>query len=265
MLAPIFYVQRRKKNKQPRWLLYSVLLMQTKENTIRSLMAKSRPSEPIRVAIAEDHLVLRQGLTTMLSEIEDLKLVLEASDGQQLLEKLRNIHADILLLDIEMPRMNGFKVLEAMQRQNSKTRVIVLSAYSDKLTASEVREKGACGLLTKSSSFETILTAIREVHTFGSFYQEPKVNQGFDKDKYRSLQHIEIISRREREVLELVCLGMSNEEISKKLFISVRTIENHRSSLLAKTASRNVVELVTFAIVNGLIEMSPKYRPGYWE
>ena len=74
-----------------------------------------------------------------------------------------------------------------------------------------------------------------------------------------------MISRREREVLELVCLGMCNEEISKKLFISIRTIENHRSKLLAKTASRNVVELVTFAIVNGLVEMSPKYRPGYWE
>ena len=135
--------------------------METKENIIRSLLEKVRPNVPIRMAIAEDHLVLRQGLMSLLSEIEDLELVFQVSDGRLLFEKLRNNQVDILLLDIEMPNMNGFKVLEELKRQESKTKAIVLSAYSDKFTADEVREKGAFGMLTKSSSFETLLSAIR--------------------------------------------------------------------------------------------------------
>jgi DNA-binding NarL/FixJ family response regulator len=215
---------------------------------------------PVKVAFAEDHTILRQGLVALLDQNIEIDLVFQASNGFELLNFLEKNAVDVVLLDLDMPVLNGFVVLDELNKKKIQAKVIVLSAYSDKFLKTEVLNKGAAAFLTKSTSFKAILNAIRDVHAFGCLRDSITIGTPtFPKNEASDSQTIASdLSKREREVLNWVCKGLSNEEMAKILFISVRTIENHRSRLLAKTSSRNVVELVNFAISRGLVPVEYK-------
>lgn len=198
----------------------------------------------IRVIIADDHAVIRKGLDLYMRMDRELTLVAEAADGDELLELLKSTEADVLLLDIDMPRMNGITALRQLVEVHPGLKVIILSMHPEELYAVTVRKMGAKGYLSKDAEPAEVLDAIKKVHGGGeAFNQEViKVQKGTVlKDRKIKL------SEREIEVLKLLSAGKSNKDISEELGISDKTVSTYKQRLLAKTGARSVVDLINFA------------------
>lgn len=217
----------------------------------------------IRIAITDDQLLFRQGLASLLNNAPDMQLVLEAGDGKECMERLQQLTdpPDILLMDMEMPGMNGIELNQALQKSYPAIRTIVLSVHANERLIARMIEAGACGYLVKNCDRDELLTAIKSVISTG-YYINTNVlkaiqQAGAKKGKsIRSVSHIDIdISEREKEILGLICREFSNAEIAEKLYISVRTVEGHRNNLLAKTGCKNTAGLVVFALKNQLADV----------
>lgn len=211
----------------------------------------------IRIVLADDHTLFRNGLKLLLSNNTDMQVVGEASDGKELLSLLEKISCDVVLMDIEMPGINGFEATQTITTQYPSTRVISLSMYGEEEYYYRMIEAGARGFLLKSSDISEVSEAIRKVVQGGTYfspdilYNVVKNIQTVTSKSETTLLHL---SQREKEVLELICKGMSNQEIADQLYISKRTVEKHRANLLAKTNTKNTAQLVMFAVENKLIE-----------
>ncbi|MGC8802392.1 MAG: response regulator [Bacteroidales bacterium] len=211
----------------------------------------------IRIVLADDHTLFRNGLKLLLSNNTDMQVVGEASDGKELLSLLERIPCDVVLMDIEMPSINGFEATRTITMQYPTTRVISLSMYGEEEYYYRMIEAGARGFLLKSSEISEVSEAIRRVVQGGTYfspdilYNVVKNIQTVVSKSETTLLHL---SQREKEVLELICRGMSNQEIADQLYISKRTVEKHRANLMAKTHTKNTAQLVMFAVENKLIE-----------
>ncbi len=218
---------------------------------------------PTRIAIVDDQKLFRQSLANLLNGIPGLRLVLEAENGKDCLDKLARVIPlpDIILMDMEMPEIDGMELKELLQRQYPTIRIIVLSVHASERLISRMIEAGSSGYLVKNCDKEELLTAIRSVATSGFYInaQALKAIQVAAARKampMRNVSHIPIeLSEREKEVLRLICREYSNAEIAKQLFISVRTAEGHRNNLLAKTGCRNTAGLVLFAVKYQIAEL----------
>lgn len=213
-----------------------------------------------RIGLADDQLLFRQGLASLIGSITEHELMLESSDGAECLEKLSSLDIlpDILLMDMEMPGMNGIELNGVLQKKYPAIRVIVLSVHANERLIARMIESGACGYLVKNCDREELLTAIASVMTTG-YYINLNVLKAIQQAGAKKLSriknsgHIDIeISEREKEILGLICQEYSNAEIAEKLYISVRTVEGHRNNLLAKTGCKNTAGLVVFALKNQL-------------
>lgn len=211
----------------------------------------------LKVCIVDDHKLFREGLKLLLSTQDFVQHIYEASNGKEFLDSLSFMDCDVVLMDIEMPVMNGLEATEAALRMKPGMKVIVLSMYGEEQYYYKMVDAGVKGFVLKSAGIEKVIAAIRAVAEGDSYFSEELLrgilNNMRDGAKVESSDSE--ISGRELEILYHVCLGLSNQEIADKLFISKRTVDKHRANLLSKTGCRNTAALVMYAIRNKMVEV----------
>lgn len=216
----------------------------------------------INVALADDQVLFREGIASLIRNEEGFSLGMEADNGLDFLSKLKTSDElpDILLMDMEMPGMDGMQLNEELHKHYPSIKVIVLSVHDSERLMARMIQAGASGYLFKNCNKEELLNAIRNVSNNG-FYITPAVLKAIQSPTANTrgitnIQSIPIdISQREKEVLQLICEELSNAEIAEKLFISVRTVDGHRNNLLAKTGCHNTAGLVLFAVKHHIFEV----------
>jgi len=205
----------------------------------------------ITICIADDHQMFREGLIAMLSQEKSLEVIGEASNGKEVLSLFEKTVPDVLLLDIEMPIMDGFDTLRALKKLKIKTMVLVLTMHKSAEFVKNILKAGASGYLQKDSGRDTLVKAIHEVIETGVYYSSDTsklVLESF-KDKTSNSK----ISSREKEIIQLLSEGLTTKNIATKLFISPHTVETHRQNILLKLGLKNTAEVVKYAIQKGLI------------
>jgi len=209
-------------------------------------------NKKLTVFLVDDHALFREGIRFLLSKNKSIGTIYEADDGIALLEKISDICPDIILMDIDMPRMNGIEATRKVLDLLPDCKVIALSMHADECFYREMIDAGAKGFLLKNSRFGDVERAIEEVWQ-GNNYFSQEILESILKNINKPLsQHIASeLSEREIEVLFHICKGEQNQEIAEKLFVSKRTIDKHRQNILQKTNSRNTAELVVYAIKHG--------------
>lgn len=216
--------------------------------------------KPINLAIADDHKIFRNGLKATLEDYPDFNLVIEASNGKELIGQLADITPDVILMDIKMPEMDGMQTTAHVHQNFKQVKVLALSMHNEDKYIVDMMKAGASGYLLKNAEPEEIIEAITTVHEKGFYFNEHlsvtliKQLVGPGHSDNTSQQNVEL-NDREIEVLKLVCQECSNQEIADKIFLSVRTVEGYRARLFEKTGSKNLVGLVIFAIKRGIISV----------
>jgi DNA-binding NarL/FixJ family response regulator len=209
-------------------------------------------NEPIRILLADDHPVVRDGLAAILSTQPDFQVIGAAGDGLEVVQLTVQLRPDVLLLDLEMPHVDGVEALKRLRDMGVDVRTIVFTAFdTDERILSAVRA-GAQGYLLKGAPREELFNAIRIVYAGGSLLQPIVTNKLLRQISQENQP--DALSPREREVLALMARGLQNKEIAAELFISERTVKFHVSSILGKLGAGNRTEAVTMALQQGLIE-----------
>ncbi len=211
----------------------------------------------IKILLADDHKITRQGLRAMLEKQADIKVVAEAEDGREAVSLARELHPDVVIMDVSMPDMNGMAATRQILGESKKIKVIALSMHSDTLFISEMLKSGASGYLLKDCAFEELREAIRTVMA-GNIYLSPAISDVVVDDylyrlsKTSSSDSGEVLTDRELEVLQLMAEGKSTKQIALGLYISVKTVETHRRQIMNKLNLHTVAELTKYAIRKGL-------------
>jgi DNA-binding NarL/FixJ family response regulator len=210
----------------------------------------------IRIIIADDHQLFRNGLKILLNSFPEFEVTGEASNGKEFLELLKTVQADIALMDINMPEMDGIEATRKGVKINPAVSVVALSMYGEEEYYYKMVDAGAKGFLLKDSDISEVKEAILTVVKGGSYFSQELLYHVIQKIKHREQETKSAnLSKREREILAKICEGLSNQEIAETLFISKRTVDKHRANLLGKTNSKNTASLILFAIKNKLIEI----------
>lgn len=209
------------------------------------------------ILIADDHQLLIDGLKATLKDISDFNIVDEANNGYQVLEKLDGgMEVDVILMDINMPKLDGLECTKAISKKYSHIKVIALSQYDEKRFVKRMVKNGASGYLLKDAGKDQLEKAIREVMAGNKYYCERLsirlVEQELKNENTSAL--FPKLSSRELEVLNLICKEFSSQEISEKLFISFHTVESHRANLMYKAGVKNTAGLVRWAVENDFVE-----------
>jgi DNA-binding NarL/FixJ family response regulator len=212
--------------------------------------------EKIRIIIADDHQLFRNGLKILLNSFPEFEVIGEASNGEEFLRLIKTINADIALMDINMPEMDGIDATRKGLKINPSINIIALSMYGEEEYYYKMVDAGAKGFLLKDSDIYEVKEAILTVIKGGSYFSQELLYHVIQKIKHREHENKSAnLSKREKEILMKICEGLSNQEIAEALFISKRTVDKHRANLLGKTNSKNTASLILFAIRNKLIEI----------
>ena len=214
--------------------------------------------QKIRVLVVDDHTIVRDGICALLALAGDIEVVGEATNGNEALEKVKELNPDVVLMDIAMPIMGGLEATRRISKEFPKTKVLVLTQYDDKEYFFPVIESGASGFISKAAASSELPSGIRSVYQGDSFlspsvtklmvenYQHTASGR-VNKDPYEKL------TERERDVLKLLAEGYSKAEIAKMLVISPKTVEGHQTNLMAKIGVHNRIDLVKYALRKGII------------
>jgi two-component system NarL family response regulator len=215
----------------------------------------------VRVLLADDHQMMREGLRSLLAKEPDMDVVGEASDGTQVLGMVAQLTPDVVVMDIGMPGLNGQEATRRIGKSHPGVRVVALSTYTDRRYVLRMLEAGACGYVIKGAASEELLRALRAASR-GQHYLCPEVAgvvvdnsvHGPDPTKMLTKMHL---GTREREVLQLLAEGLSSPEIALRLTISIKTVDTHRRNIMAKLDIHSVAELTKFAVREGLTALEP--------
>lgn len=207
----------------------------------------------IRVIVVDDHEIFRSGLKMVINKLGYARVVAEAANGAEFLQLLDEEESDIVLMDIEMPVMNGIEATRQALEKKPGLKVIALTMFTEDAYIQHMIEAGAKGFLIKNIRKDVLDRAIQAVYNGKTYYSE-ELWDYFTKSivKEEKTENDLVITRRELEVLQLLAEGLSNKEIGDRLFVSERTIVGHKSNLMAKTNTKNTVSLLAYAIRNGL-------------
>jgi two-component system, NarL family, response regulator DegU len=214
----------------------------------------------IKLALVDDHNLFRKGLISMMSGIEDFEVIIEATNGKEFLENPLLNQVDLVLLDIEMPELDGIKVTEALRKSgNNEIKIIIISMHDEDQFVLHLMETGANGYLLKDSDPDEVETAIRKCIETGNYFSDFLSSIMLKKMKMKPIQNKKIfnyktdLSVRELEILTLICSGITTNEIGKRIHISPRTVEGHRLRIIEKLGVKNTAGLVAYAIKNNLV------------
>ncbi|MEJ7769654.1 MAG: response regulator transcription factor [Chitinophagaceae bacterium] len=214
----------------------------------------------IKVAIADDHALFRTGVRTALSQKKDIDLIAEADNGMQLLSQLKHIEPDVILLDIQMPVMDGITALPEIRKLYPSVKIIILSMYNDHIMISKLMEIGANSYLTKNSDSETIYEAIKTCYEQEFFFNDltnKALLSGLRNRRMESTITEETnLSEKELRILKLMCEEKTTKEIADIVDISPRTVEAIREKLKVKTGARSMAGLVMYAVKHGILKKS---------
>lgn len=220
--------------------------------------------DKIRIAIVDDQNLFREGLANLLITNPDFELIAQAESGQAFINKLKEMSPlpHVVLIDMNMPEMNGVELNGILNRNYPSIKVIVLTVHGEERYISKMIEAGACGYLKKNCETKELFDAIVNTHTQGFYFNREALNAMRNAGQHRktgilNMNHIPIaLTERELVILRLICNELTNAEIGEKLFISSRTVDGHRTNLLAKTGCKNTAGLVIFAIRYGIYEIT---------
>ncbi|MDX1684021.1 MAG: response regulator transcription factor [Saprospiraceae bacterium] len=217
----------------------------------------------IKILIADDHKMFVDGIDSILKNEKDFTVVDRCYDGPSIFKSLEDHEVDVILLDVNLPGMTGIEVTERLQKEKPGIRILALSMYNEESFVSEILKKGALGYILKNTGRSELVTGIRTVFSGESYFSKDVTEtimsglmkkQKAGNNTLKKSVHIPKISRREKEVLALIAKEFTTQEIAEKLFISLKTVESHRSSLLSKLNARNSAGLVRIALENNLLE-----------
>ena len=210
--------------------------------------------QKIRVIIADDHNLVRQGFKALLEELDFVELLGEASDGKQVLQLLRKTNgADVVVMDVDMPILGGIETLELIGKEFFSVKVIMLTMLNNKEMIKKCVDKGAKGFLFKNASMDELAQAIKKVASGQSYFSGDVALTLLNKTPKGSDQALQSLTEREIEILKLIAEGFSSNEIGQKIFISPRTVDTHRNNLIHKLQVNGVAGLVRFAVEHKLI------------
>ena len=211
-------------------------------------------TKKIRILLADDHPVVRQGFRLILTAQPDMEIVGEAGNGRQAVELAQGLLPDVVVMDVAMPELNGIEATRRLARVAPRTRVLALSMHKDSVYVREILRAGARGYLLKDSVDRDLLAAVRSV-AGGEGYLSPGVADAVLSDYRRHVTDpLDLLSSREREVLQMIAEGKTNKEIAAALNLSVYTVDAHRGRIMEKLNLHSMGELVRFAMRSGLID-----------
>jgi len=212
----------------------------------------------IRVIVADDHHLVRQGIRALLERADDIEVVGEAADGQEAIELVQRLNPDVLVIDIAMPRLDGTQATERVRALGVATQVVILSMHSDETLVRQTLRSGARGYLLKRSVTEELLLAVRAA-VRGEIYLSPAISASL-LDEFLAVEAdseerrpSDLLTPREREVLQLIAEGHTNTAIAQMMNVSVKTVEKHRAHLMSKLKVHDVAGLIRLAIKHGLV------------
>jgi DNA-binding NarL/FixJ family response regulator len=216
----------------------------------------------ITVLLADDHMVVRQGLRAMLQTERDIEIVGEAETGREAVRLAKVLKPDVVVMDIAMSQLTGLEATRQIIKEVPRARVLILSSYSDDEYVDQLVEAGAAGYLLKQAAFTDVVRGIREAKKGNAFFS-PDISRRL-KDRYRDTivrgvpvrKRADLLTSREVEVLQLIAEGQGNKQIAAELEISIKTVEKHRQRLMTKLAIHDVAGLTRYAIEKGIIETS---------
>lgn len=212
----------------------------------------------IRVIVADDHTMIRSGLRALLDRAPDIEVVGEAQDGRQAIQKAQELQPNVVLLDIAMPNLNGIEAARQIVSKQEGVGVVILSMHSDEGYVLKALKAGARGYLLKDSSEIDVINAVRAVSA-GKAYFSPEISRMMADDYLRQMQQrgvedsYELLTSREREVLQMLAEGKSNKEVASALDLSLHTVETHRSNILQKLNLHSIPELILYAVRKGIV------------
>ena len=210
----------------------------------------------IRVVVADDHHLVRQGIRMLLEKAEDIEVVGEAEDGQEAVEMAERLTPNVLVMDISMPRLNGTQATERIHSRGLATQVVILSMHADETIVRQALRYGAKGYVLKRAVAEELLLAVRAAN-LGDTYLSPPIASSIlaFPDDSEQADPLEQLTPRERQVLQLLAEGGTNRAIAQGLVISVKTVEKHRTNLMTKLQVRDLAGLVRIAVKLGLVSV----------
>lgn len=213
----------------------------------------------VKILLADDHKITRQGLRSLLEKEPDMEVVAEAEEGRTAVRLVRELLPDVVVMDVSMPDLNGMEATHQIVAEHPNVKVIALSIHSDNLFVSEMLKSGASGYLLKDCAFEELARAIHVV-VDGKTYLSPAVSGVVVDDYLHRLARTEspsseVLTDREREVLQLIAEGESTKQVALKLHISVKTVETHRRQIMSKLDIHTIAELTKYAIRKGLTSL----------
>jgi DNA-binding NarL/FixJ family response regulator len=212
----------------------------------------------IRVIVADDHTIIRSGLKALLDREPDIEVVAEAADGRQAVQKAQELLPEVVLLDIAMPNLNGIEAARQIAAKHERMGIIILSMHSDESYVLKALKAGARGYLLKDSSESDVMNAVRAVNA-GKAYFSPEISRLMADDYLRQMQQrgvedsYELLTSREREILQMLAEGKSNKDVANLLNLSLHTVETHRSNILQKLNLHSVPELILYAVRKGIV------------
>ena len=211
----------------------------------------------IKVLIADDHQLFREGLVNLISSAPDIEVIGEAKDGLEATKKAKKLKPDLILIDIGMPNMNGIEATKTIKRDDPAIKIIAVSMHSDRQFVKGVLEAGADGYLLKNCTYRQLIDAILSVVSGKKYLSDDiteMVIQGY-LDPEEDMENKNDLSEREMEVLKLYAEGKSTREISERLFISVKTVGTHKQHIFEKLGIKSNADMIKYAIKEGLIQL----------
>ncbi len=214
--------------------------------------------KPITVLLAEDHLLVREGVRSLLEHEGDIEVVGEAANGREAVQLARKLHPSVVVMDIAMPALNGLEATRQIRKDHPEAKVLILSAHNDDAYVEQVMRLGAAGFLLKQTSSHVLANGIREVQKGNTFFEDPVCRRVRDRSEGAQPRRFERkgnrLSSREVEVLQLVAEGKPNKQVAAELGVSFKTVDKHRQHLMSKLNIHDTAGLTRYAIAQGIIE-----------